>query len=105
MFGDDKEKQMTHILNHLTDKGLVRSARGVGKSLAYEVEVNGIEYNSLAQAGRALNIPYGSIMYLANKPQPVEYKGNTYLIIKGKRTIKTPTRFDDYVNTHRRKPL
>jgi|DEB0MinimDraft_6_1074348.scaffolds.fasta_scaffold29474_2 hypothetical protein len=89
---------MTHVLNALTDRGLVRSARGIGKSLAYDVQVNGVEYSSLAQAARLLNIPYPTVMNLANKPQPVEYKGESYTIIKGTRRIKTHTRFDDYVN-------
>ena len=59
------------------------------KSNQYDCEVNNIKYDSLAEASRALNISYDKFLYISRRPQPCTYKGTTYNIIKGKRSMKT----------------
>jgi len=71
------------------------SRNGRLKANSFNFEVDGIAYESIAQASRALNISYSTMMHLAKQPQPVKYKGKTYNMIKGDRSMKTPTRYTD----------
>ena len=68
------------------------SEKGLLKSNQFDTVINGVFYDSIAEASRILAINYQTLIWLSKQPQPCRYKGKVLHIHRGDRTMKTSKR-------------